>query len=92
MTAQTCTFCQNPDSILSLETCCTGCSRLKDSPDPQIQELKKIAMNSEHGGVWYSPHGPIFISKEGDFRPLDWKMPKYPENPDSSPDKESHLS
>ncbi len=26
---QTCNFCQNPDSILTKNTCCTGCSKLK---------------------------------------------------------------
>jgi hypothetical protein len=25
---QTCRFCENPDSILSKETCCTNCSKL----------------------------------------------------------------
>lgn len=25
---QTCNFCLNPDSILTPETCCTGCSKL----------------------------------------------------------------
>jgi len=25
---QTCRFCENPESILTKETCCTGCSKL----------------------------------------------------------------
>lgn len=27
---QTCRFCEDPNSILTKETCCTGCSMLKD--------------------------------------------------------------
>jgi hypothetical protein len=26
---QTCSFCENPESILTPLTCCTGCSKLK---------------------------------------------------------------
>lgn len=26
---QTCSFCENPESILTTNTCCTGCSKLK---------------------------------------------------------------
>lgn len=51
-----------------------------DPNDPQIQQIKGIAMNSEHGGVWYSPQGPIFVSKEGDFRLLNWKLPQMKPN------------
>lgn len=54
MTNQTCTFCENPSNILSLNTCCKGCSKLEDSLDPVIQEIKRIAMASEHGGVMYT--------------------------------------
>ena len=25
---QTCTFCQNPEAYISIETCCSGCSKL----------------------------------------------------------------
>lgn len=28
MKEQTCRFCEDPDSILTPETCCTGCSKL----------------------------------------------------------------
>lgn len=28
---QTCTHCENPDSILTKDTCCTGCSKLDES-------------------------------------------------------------
>ena len=28
---QSCRFCMNPDSIISKETCCSGCSILKDA-------------------------------------------------------------
>lgn len=31
MNNQTCTFCNNPDSILSRETCCGGCSKITDA-------------------------------------------------------------
>lgn len=27
---QVCRFCLNPESILTLETCCTGCIKLKE--------------------------------------------------------------
>ena len=64
---QTCNFCLNPENTLSLETCCTQCIKLKDSPDPVIQTAKKMAMASEFGGIWESKHGRYFISKDGEF-------------------------
>jgi hypothetical protein len=30
---QTCRFCLDPESILTQETCCTGCSRLKNDSE-----------------------------------------------------------
>lgn len=29
MGIQECNFCKNPDSIISVDTCCTGCTSLK---------------------------------------------------------------
>jgi hypothetical protein len=31
MLYQSCTFCLNPESIISKETCCTGCSKLENN-------------------------------------------------------------
>lgn len=30
MKNQTCNFCENPESIITKETCCTGCSKLDE--------------------------------------------------------------
>ncbi len=32
---QVCNFCNNPESILTRETCCSGCSKINDAYQPK---------------------------------------------------------
>lgn len=34
---QICTFCQDPENILTKETCCTGCSKLNEKDKTGFQ-------------------------------------------------------
>jgi len=42
MKNQTCRFCEDPDSILTRETCCSCCSKI-DNPYPIIMERQWIS-------------------------------------------------
>ena len=47
--SQTCRFCENPESILTKETCCSGCSKIDDpyaKNDPFGSELKEMIKES----------------------------------------------
>lgn len=47
-----------------------------DLEDPEVQEIIRIAKGSEYGGLWYSPKGAVYVSKEGKLTPLIYRPPK----------------
>lgn len=47
MIDQTCTFCENPASILEKNTCCTGCSKLPKLCDGNSEIIYKIDWNKK---------------------------------------------
>lgn len=59
MKKQTCNFCENPESILYRETCCSGCSKIVDAYPYQPERSKRedvISIDEYHKRCAYGPY------------------------------------
>lgn len=39
---QICSYCENPESIISIETCCSGCSKLQECDRNYYRDATEI--------------------------------------------------
>lgn len=67
--AQVCGFCLNPDSIISPETCCTGCSILKMNEENDPYFIYKIRTGSTFQEIFNFSDKDIEYFKDKDIVP-----------------------
>lgn len=67
---KTCTFCLKSDSILSFETCCTGCSKLRDHRECEIKAVGLIidVLFTLQGKARYKTADEIVSEIQADLR------------------------